>query len=108
MSETTNKQSETKTRQSNTAPHRIVNWVAMQNTVNPALGKCSKCKEKGMKLVEVSRTSLASTFDLECETCKQNKNCLQNHIYYLQEEYKWEKSRKKYVDIANQKAKLKK
>ena len=57
----------------NTAPHRIVNWVAMQDTVNAALDKCSVCKTKGMKLVEVSCISLASTFALECETCNNKK-----------------------------------
>ena len=52
-----------------TAPHRIVNWVAMQDMVNAALDKCSMCKTKRMKLVEVSRIGLASTFEFECKTC---------------------------------------
>jgi len=71
MSEITDKQT-IKDRQAkelaDTAPHRIINWVATQDTINAGLGQCSVCKTKGMKLVEVSRTSLASTFGIECET----------------------------------------
>ena len=89
-----------------TAPHRIVNWVAMQDTVNAALDKCSVCKTKGMKLVEVSRISLASTFELQCETCNNKKEKLRQHLYYLQKKYESEKTRDTYVNIANEKAKL--
>jgi len=70
-----------------TAPHRIVNWVAMQDTVNAALDKCSVCKTKGMKLVEISRIGLASTFEFECETCNNKKEKLRQHRYYLQKKY---------------------
>ena len=92
----------------NTAPHRIVNWVAMQDTVNAALDKCSVCKTKGMKLVEVSRIILASTFELECETYNNKKEKLRQHLYYLQKKYESDKTRDTYVHIANQKAKLEK
>ena len=44
------------------ALHRIVNWEATQDTVNDALDKCSVCKQRGLKLVETSRISLASMF----------------------------------------------
>ena len=92
----------------NTAPHRIVNWVAMQQTVNAGLGKCNVCKTKGMKLVEVSRISLASTFELQCETCNNKKEKLRQHLYYLQKKFESEKTRDTYQKIANEKAKLEK
>ena len=89
------------------APHRIVNWEAMQKTVNPYLSKCEKCKKKGLRLVESLRTSLASTFELDCALCKNEKSSLRNHIHYLKTQYDLNKTRERYVDIANQKAKLK-
>ena len=69
----TTKDNTTKDNTTNTAPHRIVNWVSMQQTVNAGLGECNVCKTKGMKLVEVSRISLASTFELQCETCSKKR-----------------------------------
>ena len=59
-----------------------------------------------MKLVEVSRTSLASTFGIECETCKRKKDKVRQYIYYLRRQYEEEKTRDRYVAIANEKAKL--
>ena len=94
--------------QADTAPHRIVNWKALQETVNPALGKCSVCKQDGLKLVEKSRISLASTFEIDCATCKGKKEKLEQHIFYLQRQLADGKNRKLYVNIANQKAKLEK
>ena len=64
-----------------TAPHRIINWVATQDTINAGLGQCSVCNTKGMKLVEVSRTSLASTVGIECETCKRRKEAASTHFF---------------------------
>ena len=89
------------------APHRIVNWKALQDTVNPLLDKCSVCKQEGLKLVEKSRISLASTFEIECATCKWKEEKLEQHIFYLQRQHAEAKSRKLYVDIANKKATLK-
>ena len=89
------------------APHRIVNWKALQETVNPLLDKCSVCKQEGLKLVEKSRISLASTFEIECSTCKWKEEKMEQHIFYLQRQLAEAKSRKLYVDIANKKAKLK-
>ena len=91
-----------------TAPHRIVNWVSMQDTVNSNLAKCKTCKTKGMKLVEQKRISLASTFELECETCHTRADKVRQQVYYLQREYEYMKSREAYVELANLKAKLKK
>ena len=59
-----------------------------------------------MKLVEVSRIRLASTFEFECETCNNKKEKLQKHLYYLQKKYESEKTRDIYVNIANEKEKL--
>ena len=64
-----------------TAPHLVINWVATHETNNTGIGQCSVCKTEGMKLVEVSRISLASTFRIECETCKQKKEKLRIHIF---------------------------
>ena len=94
--------------QADTAPHRIVNWKALQETVNPVLDKCSVCKKRGLKLVEKSRISLASTFELECTTCKAKVEKLEQHIFYLQRQLANGKNRKLYVNLANQKAKLEK
>ena len=97
-----------KTNVGDTAPHRIVNWVSMQDTVNSNLAKCKTCKTKGMKLVEQKQISLTSTFELKCETCHTRADKVRHHIYYLQREYEVEKLRTAYVALANHKAKLKK
>ena len=80
----------------------------MQDTVNANLDKCSICKTKGLRLVEVSRISLASTFELECRTCNNKKEKLRQHIYYLQKKYESDETRNLYINIANEKAKLEK
>ena len=80
----------------------------MQDTVNSNLAKCATCKTQGMKLVEQKRISLASTFEIRCETCHTRAERVRQHIYYLQREYEGAKTRKAYVALSNQKAKLKK
>ena len=63
-----------------TAPHQIVNWVSMQDTVNSNLAKCKTCKTKGIKLVDQKQISLASTFELECETCHNQAEKVRQHV----------------------------
>ena len=85
-----------------------MNWEATQDTINAALDKCSVCKQRGLKLVETSRISLARTFEIECETYRYKKERLEQHIFYLQRQYAEAKSRKLHVNISNEKTKLKK
>ena len=52
--------------------------------------------------------SLASTFELQCETCNNKKEKLRQHLYYLKNTYELEKTHDIYHKIANEKAKLEK
>ena len=65
------------------APNRIVNWHDLKSTVDMHLGKCNDCKGSGMYLAEKSTCSFATTLEVVCKKCNEDKDVNRLEISYL-------------------------
>ena len=62
--------------------NRIIDLEELKKLINPNLLPCSKCKQGQLKLVEKSRISYSSVFQLRCDVCHGEKEKLQKKIIY--------------------------
>ena len=65
------------------APNRVVNWNDLKSTVDSHLGKCNDCKGSGLYLAEKSTCSFATTLEVVCNLCNEDKEVNRLEISYL-------------------------
>ena len=65
------------------APNRVVNWNDLKSTVDSHLGKCNDCKGSGLYLAEKSTCSFATTLEVVCNECNEDKEVNRLEISYL-------------------------
>ena len=67
------------------APNRVINWNDLKTTVDFHLGKCNDCKGPGLYLAEKSACSFATTLEVVCKECNEDKEVNRLEISYLKE-----------------------
>ena len=80
---TTPKIPTTKATKTSDAPHVLIDFKSLQDTIDNQLKPCSKCKLSTQRLVQKSRTNFAVTLEIVCDNCDSEHKKLQNQIAYL-------------------------